>query len=100
MTEITADTILTTCSSLTREQAIEVADALEEQRSIRQKIAGINLCIKEENEYRNKSIKELESERKKIQLRCKHTSIEFHSDPSGGSDSSRECLICGKDMKR
>jgi predicted nicotinamide N-methyase len=26
---------------------------------------------------------------------CKHEITKYHGDPSGGSDSSEQCLICG-----
>lgn len=40
-------------------------------------------------------IKATEAEMITQQLRCNHPSKTYYADPSGGSDSHRECNICG-----
>ena len=35
-----------------------------------------------------------------IRKMCDHPDTTYSSDPSGGSDSSNECNICGKEVRR
>ena len=40
----------------------------------------------------------IRTEVKAIQGRCQHTKTTEYRDPAGGSDSSTECDICGKEV--
>lgn len=46
------------------------------------------------------ALKNLQAEEHKLQSVCPHVSVKYHPDPSGNSDSSEECLHCGKTDKR
>jgi len=46
----------------------------------------------------NKKINELSKKLSDEQLQCSHPLTTYHGDPSGGSDSSTFCDICGKEI--
>jgi hypothetical protein len=57
--------------------------------------------IRDKTIIRDKAIAQIEeTSRKKIaalraESHCNHEITKYHGDPSGGSDSHEECLICG-----
>ena len=56
---------------------------------------------RDETEKRDREILRIEEDAKKkisalkSRTSCKHEITRYHGDPSGGSDSHEECLICG-----
>ena len=56
---------------------------------------------RDEAEKRDREILRIEEDAKKKisalkgRTSCKHEITRYHGDPSGGSDSHEECLICG-----
>lgn len=56
---------------------------------------------RDEAEKRDREIVRIEEDAKKkisalkSRILCKHEITRYHGDPSGGSDSHEECLICG-----
>lgn len=49
-------------------------------------------------EKHTKKLSEIYSEHLEIENECDHFDIKYLPDPSGNSDSSYECRICGKDV--
>jgi hypothetical protein len=52
------------------------------------------------NKERDKQWNAISQKARDIRQRCDHSLTKYHPDPSGNSDSSYECLICGHDDVR
>ncbi len=64
---------------------------LEELSKMRQRVLNRNSRITQVRKESAEKIKQLEAE-----SLCTHEVTKTHGDPSGGSDSEVECLICGE----
>ena len=69
----------------------ESAKLLEGYSDIRAKALDRNRKIARIRKTAAEDVKKLESE-----ILCGHEVTKYHGDPSGGSDSHEECLICGE----
>lgn len=68
----------------------EEADLLREYSERRTRTIIRDRAITQIEETSRKKIAALRAE-----VLCKHEVTKYHGDPSGGSDSHEECLICG-----
>jgi len=73
----------------------KLPDVIAEASHIKLLIDNINNKIYLEEERHKKLIDKLIDDKSKIRDDCKHFSVTYHSDPSGGNDSYHECDICG-----
>lgn len=71
------------------------ANLVVKYETIRQNVENRRATIKSIRVKAEESIRQLES-----QMLCEHPLRKYHGDPSGGSDSSEECLICGDLISR
>lgn len=68
--------------------------------------SGINLVVRDllaeintEKSNHQFRIQEITKKIMTEQARCFHAETRYDADPAGGSDSTTECLICGKILK-
>lgn len=59
--------------------------------TIRQNVENRRATIKSIRAKAEESVRKLEG-----QVLCEHELRMYHGDPSGGSDSSEECIVCGE----
>lgn len=69
----------------------ETAKLLQEYSDIRVKVLDRDRKVARIRKTAQEDIKKLEGE-----ILCGHEVTKYHGDPSGGSDSHEECLICGE----
>lgn len=69
----------------------ESAKLLEDYSDIRAKSLDRDKKIARIRKTAQEQVKKLEDE-----VFCNHDVTKYHGDPSGGSDSYDECLICGE----
>lgn len=55
-----------------------------------------NVALNDENKRHEIKKKELNSDIKEFQKKCKHWDKTYHPDASGNNDSCYECMICGE----
>lgn len=67
------------------------AQLLEKYSDIRAKVLDRDRKIARIRKIAQEDVKKLEAE-----ILCGHEVVKYHGDPSGGSDSREECLICGE----
>ena len=70
------------------------AQKLQEYSDIRAKVLDRYRKVAKIRKTAAEEIKKLEAE-----ILCGHEVTKYHGDPSGGSDSHEECLICGETFK-
>lgn len=70
---------------------------LKELRALVNKLNVLHKAVEDEFASHNMRLNKLKSDIEKIQAKCDHPITKKECDPSGGSDSSRECEICGRD---
>lgn len=74
----------------------EIAAGVIEEYSLRRKRAVQRMVDIEA--IKKKAAKDIQ--RLCDEVICKHEITKNHGDPSGGSDSYEECLICGEEVSR
>ena len=79
----------------TASSATEAADALLRLETIRDKVIERSRKIALMKSQTDSAIRKMME-----QVLCKHDVRSTHGDPSGGSDSYEECLICGEAIVR
>ena len=75
-----------------------ISSILEEEKTLQLDIQCYCKNSNDEEKRHDVRLKQLRNTLYDIQLRCPHDSQTYHSDPSGGSDSSYECDLCGKEI--
>jgi hypothetical protein len=80
----------------------DIADHLHTQLKLVEEIqSGIRVVNKTLQDVQNnyeKTVKDLKTNIKNYQNKCKHWTRTYNPDPSGNNDSFYECNICGKEF--
>ena len=75
-----------------------VSSLVEEERALLHRLNRIRRDRKEAIEKHTAVMKHIAQQLDDLQAECPHWETRFQGDPSGGSDKSDVCEICGKDV--
>lgn len=67
-------------------------------RNIQERMHNIVRKNHDAHEQYRTIVTELDKERKQVQAECDHPVTTYHPDAAGGSDSWRQCDICGAEV--
>lgn len=75
-----------------------VSSLIEQERVIRAKLTEIRREEKMELRRHELTMDAISEARRTVQDECLHYEIHYCGDPSGGSDRSETCELCGKEL--
>lgn len=76
-----------------------IASVLEEEKALTKRLRSIAQDQRDEIERHAGEVKRLRKAMDDLRSECPHHETTYHGDPSGGSDKSDICDLCGADVR-